>query len=63
MSLRSCRMQVVLDWAPTDVDLNAVPISSLGGVELYKGISETPLIFERGAEAACGVIVLWTRER
>jgi hypothetical protein len=63
MSLKSCRMQVVLDWAPADIDLAAVPISSLGGVEVYKGISETPVIFERGTDAACGVIVLWTRER
>jgi hypothetical protein len=63
MSLKSCRMQVVLDWAPIDIELAAVPISSLGGVEVYKGISETPLIFERGTDAACGVIVLWTRER
>lgn len=69
MSLRSCHMQVILDGATLDlnplngIDIESIPISSLGGIELYKGISETPLIFERGSEAACGVIVLWTRER
>jgi hypothetical protein len=62
-------MQAILDGVALDinplhgVDIESISISSLGGIELYKGISETPLIFERGADAACGVIVLWTRER
>jgi hypothetical protein len=62
-------MQVVLDWAPLDIDprhgwdMESIQISSLGGIEVYKGVSETPLVFERGENAACGVIVLWTRER
>jgi len=69
MKVQSCQMQVVLDWAPLDIspkrgmDIESIPISRLGGIEIYKGISETPLIFERGESAACGVIVLWTRDQ
>jgi hypothetical protein len=62
-----CRMQIYLDGMPLIMkppadDLRNYALQSLDGVELYTGISETPVQFER-ADASCGVLVLWTRRR
>lgn len=62
---RRCPMQVIVNGVPLsrfnfDVDLR---LEDLGGLEIYLGSATTPLIFERGTNAMCGVIVLWTRDR
>ena len=46
---------VVIDDLRTDVD-----ISSLAAIEVYRGGAQLPAQFS-GAQAQCGVIVMWTR--
>lgn len=62
---RRCPMQVILDGLPlTRFDFRVdIRLEDLGGMEVYLGSATTPLIFERGTNAMCGVIVLWTRDR
>jgi hypothetical protein len=62
---RRCPMQVILDGLPlTRFDFRVdIRLEDLGGLEVYLGGATTPLIFERGGNAMCGVIVLWTRDR
>lgn len=62
---RHCPMQVILDGLPvTRFDFRVdIRLEDLGGLEIYLGGASTPVIFERGTNAMCGVIVLWTRDR
>lgn len=47
------------DWSKT-FDLNSINVASLRGVEIYRSASEAPEVYG-GQQAACGVVVLWTR--
>lgn len=64
---RSCRPLVWLDGTPlpaSEVDLDAFPVNTLHGIELYLGSSNAPATFtlSRG-QSSCGTILLWSRGR
>ena len=59
-----CRMQVILDGMPTDLELDFIPPAWVAGIEIYRGPATTPLEFGRpgraGQGSQCGTIVIWT---
>lgn len=62
----SCRPLVWLDGVPMpagEVDLDAFPVSTLHGVELYLGQSTTPPDYTQSGMSNCGTILLWSRGR
>jgi TonB family protein len=64
---RSCRPLVWLDGTPLpagEVDLDAFPVNTLHGIELYIGSTNAPLAYtaSRG-QSSCGTILLWSRGR
>lgn len=64
---QSCRPLVWLDGMPMpagEVDLDAFPVSTIHGVELYLGGTTAPpdFMLHRGA-SNCGTILLWSRGR
>ena len=63
---RQCRPLVWLDGVPmpaAEVDLDAFPVSTLHGIEVYSGSSATPQDFATSGSTTCGSIVLWSRGR
>lgn len=62
---RSCRPLVWLDGVSMpagEVDLDAFPVHTLHGVELYLGSTTTPLDFTaQQNRSSCGTILLWSR--
>lgn len=66
-SVRSgCQLAVYLDGIPQsgvmERDLAKMKTRDFGAVEFYEGASETPPEFN-ATGSACGVLLLWTRER
>jgi TonB family protein len=64
---RSCRPLIWLDGTPLpagEVDLDAFPISTLHGIEVYLGSTNAPSGYTalRG-QSSCGTILLWSRGR
>jgi TonB family protein len=62
---RACRPLVWIDGVPMpagEVDLDAFPVSTLHGIELYLGGTTAPLDYtgSRG-RSSCGTILLWSR--
>lgn len=64
-----CAMLVILDGVALSnatgswegaFDLNAMPLSNLAAVEVYRSAAEIPGEFN-GPRSQCGVLVLWTR--
>jgi TonB family protein len=63
---RQCRPLVWLDGVPMpagEVDLDAFPVSTLHGIEVYSGSNATPQDFAISGPTSCGSIVLWSRGR
>lgn len=63
---RQCRPLVWLDGVPMpagEVDLDAIPVSTLHGIEVYSGSTTTPQDFATSGSTTCGSIVLWSRGR
>jgi TonB family protein len=63
---RQCRPLVWIDGVPmpaADVDLDAIPVSTLHGIEVYSGTFATPQDFATSGSTACGSVVLWSRGR
>ena len=64
---RTCRPLVWLDGVPmpaAEVDLDAFPVSTLHGVELYLGSTTAPLDYTaQQNRSSCGSILLWSRGR
>jgi TonB family protein len=63
---RQCRPLVWLDGVPmpaAEVDLDAFPVSTLHGIEVYSGSGSTPQDFATSGSTSCGSIVLWSRGR
>ena len=63
---QQCRPLVWLDGVPmpaADVDLDAFPVSTLHGIEVYNGAFSTPQDFATSGSTTCGSIVLWSRGR
>ncbi|MGK2962621.1 MAG: TonB family protein [Gemmatimonadaceae bacterium] len=64
---RSCRPLVWLDGIPMpagEVDLDAFPLNTLHGVELYLGSTTAPLDYTaQQNRSSCGSILLWSRGR
>ena len=62
---RSCRPLVWLDGTPLpagEVDLDAFPLSSLHGIEVYLGSTNAPSGFTAlNGQSSCGTILLWSR--
>jgi Carboxypeptidase regulatory-like domain/TonB-dependent Receptor Plug Domain/Gram-negative bacterial TonB protein C-terminal len=60
-----CRPLVWLDGVPLpagEVDLNAFPVSSLHGIELYLGATNSPPAYTAlNGQSSCGTILLWSR--
>ena len=60
----ACIFAVVLDGRPQDANfpLDRIPIESVHGVEVYRGVAQMPVEFlsSRG-DRACGMIVVWTK--
>jgi len=55
-----CKPAVYLDGVyQAGMDLDDIPAEELGAVELYKGITDTPMEFMRSS-STCGAIVIWT---
>lgn len=64
MRTRQCRPLVWMDGVPmptAEVDLDAFPVSTLHGVEVYPANASTPLDFVLNGAPGCGTIVLWSR--
>lgn len=53
------RARQELDVAPAQIDDMIAPVA-LEGLEVYRSASEVPAMYS-GPDAACGVIVLWSR--
>lgn len=64
---RSCRPLVWMDGVPMpagEVDLDAFPVSTLHGAELYLGSTTAPLDYTaQQNRSSCGSILLWSRGR
>lgn len=64
---RTCGPLVWLDGVPMpagEVDLNAFPISTLHGIELYLGSANAPFDYQASQNrSSCGTILLWSRGR
>lgn len=62
---RNCRPLVWLDGVSMpagEVDLDAFPVHTLQGVELYLGSTTTPLDYTaQQSRSSCGTILLWSR--
>ena len=62
-----CRPMVWLDGVPMpagEVDLDAFPVSSLQGVELYLGATNAPAAYSPPPGlSSCGTVLLWSRGR
>ena len=64
MRSRTCRPLVWMDGVPMpagEVDLDAFPVSTLHGVEVYPAASNTPQDLVLGGTPGCGTIALWSR--
>lgn len=64
MRTRQCRPLVWMDGVPmptAEVDLDAFPVSTLHGVEVYPASANTPQDFVLNGAPGCGTIVLWSR--
>lgn len=58
-SLPGCRPAIYLDGVhQAGLDVDDIPAEDLGAVEVYKGITDTPMEFMRTND--CGAIVIWT---
>lgn len=63
---RQCRPMVFIDGVPmpaAEVDLDAFPVSTLHGIEVYSGSTAAPQDFATSGSTNCGTIVLWSRGR
>lgn len=64
---RACRPLVWLDGVPMpagEVDLDAFPLSTLHGIELYLGSTTAPFDYTASQGMSnCGTILLWSRGR
>lgn len=64
---RACRPLVWLDGVPMpagEVDLDAFPLSTLHGIELYLGSTQAPFDYTASQGMSnCGTILLWSRGR
>lgn len=64
---RSCRPLVWMDGVPMpagEVDLDAFPVSTLHGAELYLGSTTAPIDYTaQQNRSSCGTILLWSRGR
>ena len=64
---RSCRPLVWMDGVPLpagEVDLDAFPVSTLHGIEIYLGSTTAPLAYTATqGRSSCGTILLWSRGR
>lgn len=64
---RSCRPLVWIDGVPMpagEVDLDAFPVNTLHGAELYLGSTTAPIDYTaQQNRSACGSILLWSRGR
>ena len=62
-----CRPLVWLDGVPLpagEVDLDAFPVSSLHGIEIYLGATNSPPSYTAlDGASSCGTILLWSRGR
>ncbi|HWL38872.1 MAG TPA: TonB family protein [Gemmatimonadaceae bacterium] len=62
---RSCRPLVWLDGTPLpagEVDLDAFPVNTLHGIELYVGATSAPIAYTAArGQSNCGTILLWSR--
>jgi hypothetical protein len=60
---RRCDIQYFIDGVRAELGagmVDAIPIQSVEGIEIYLGASEVPMQFDHGS-AMCGAIVVWTR--
>jgi len=64
---RTCRPLVWLDGVPMpagEVDLDAFPLSTIHGIELYLGSSSAPFDYTASqGMSSCGTVLLWSRGR
>jgi TonB family protein len=64
---RNCRPLVWLDGVPMsagEVDLDAFPVSTIQGIELYLGSTTAPIDYMApNGQSNCGTILLWSRGR
>lgn len=61
----SCKFDVYVDGVavnPSDRDLEKMPANQFGGIEAYLGPATIPPLYNKTG-SACGVLLLWSRER
>jgi hypothetical protein len=61
----SCELEVFRDGmrlSMEDRDVEKIPVDDVGGVEVYYGPATIPPLYNMTG-SACGVILLWSRER
>jgi Carboxypeptidase regulatory-like domain/TonB-dependent Receptor Plug Domain len=57
-----CQPVVWLDGqSAPGMELDDIPLHDIEGIELYRGVSNTPGQFWRAGASQCGAIVVWTR--
>lgn len=60
-SVSGCRPAFWVDGVLLDAfDINSIRPDNIEGLEIYRGASETPAMFNRGG-SGCGTVVIWTR--
>jgi hypothetical protein len=62
--IAECRMQVFLDglfWSEYGM-IDDLPIEQVEGFEVYTGLGSIPAEYNRGPSAACGVVLVWSRQ-
>lgn len=55
-----CPARIFVDGLPRGTQLPLLPAADIEGIEVYRGPSEVPAQYS-GANAACGVVLVWTR--
>jgi hypothetical protein len=62
-SSMACAMQVFVDHVLSNTNgrIDDLPPEVIDGIEVYNGVGQIPPQYNRGPNASCGVIVIWTR--
>ena len=55
------KVQLFLDGVKTDLPINAIPVGTIEGAEVYRSRAELPMEYSYGQAVNCGALLVWTR--
>jgi hypothetical protein len=55
------KVQLFVDGVKTDLPINAIPVGTIEGAEVYRSRSELPMEYSYGQAVNCGALLVWTR--